>query len=466
VQPLYGFGNKDPARFVRAAGHPDVFYVEDRELSVDQVIEAPLPPCPVDINVMVHWLAVNGAQPDIPENAPLDPRRGKRPRAEEGRALGQANVPPSLLRADDRPAPQAKAAGKGKDAPAEDVQIRVPVKHEVSRENQVYLQRVKAILEGVARAPPSSGKADGDGSNHEATLAAERERRGLVRGLFASLASDPGLQQLVPYLRSYITEKVAESLKDLSMLSVLLKATRCLLSNNHIGFEQYLDKLMPAVLTCLVAQRLGGKDGRLANHWQLRREAADLTAMICRRFGESYPNLQSRVTKQLHSALINPRRPMSTQYGAVVGLAALGPRVTQLLVLPHTAQLLRRLDKPLSSGPGDHARIEAHHLQGAIQEAVGLCLRHRVLNAVRDAQLLPQSPAAVPPRNRDDASTRGKVEDGAAWAEGMKGAAGASLCEFWREGSSLKEHFERIHAEFGDAMLPFVPTAPVACLFI
>ena len=36
LQPLYGFGGKDPARFVRAAGHADLFYVQDLDTPTGQ----------------------------------------------------------------------------------------------------------------------------------------------------------------------------------------------------------------------------------------------------------------------------------------------------------------------------------------------------------------------------------------------------------------------------------------------
>ena len=42
LQPLLGFGGKDPARFVRAAGFQDLFYLQDPELSFEQV--SPLQP--------------------------------------------------------------------------------------------------------------------------------------------------------------------------------------------------------------------------------------------------------------------------------------------------------------------------------------------------------------------------------------------------------------------------------------
>lgn len=36
------------------------------------MIEAPLPKAPLDTAVICHWLAIEGVQPAIPENAPLE----------------------------------------------------------------------------------------------------------------------------------------------------------------------------------------------------------------------------------------------------------------------------------------------------------------------------------------------------------------------------------------------------------
>jgi len=37
LQPLYGFSNKDPAKYIKAAGHSDLYCLQDKELSIDQV---------------------------------------------------------------------------------------------------------------------------------------------------------------------------------------------------------------------------------------------------------------------------------------------------------------------------------------------------------------------------------------------------------------------------------------------
>lgn len=37
-----------------------------------KVIEAPLPKAPLDTSLFCHWLAIEGVQPAIPENAPIE----------------------------------------------------------------------------------------------------------------------------------------------------------------------------------------------------------------------------------------------------------------------------------------------------------------------------------------------------------------------------------------------------------
>ncbi|KAL0399168.1 UNVERIFIED_CONTAM: Transcription initiation factor TFIID subunit [Sesamum radiatum] len=70
VEPIYGFASGDPLRFKRAAGHKDLFYVEDKDVEFKEVIEAPLPKAPLETAVVAHWLAIEGVQPAIPENPP------------------------------------------------------------------------------------------------------------------------------------------------------------------------------------------------------------------------------------------------------------------------------------------------------------------------------------------------------------------------------------------------------------
>ena len=67
-EPLYGFASGEPPRFCRAQGAHDLFYLEDPELNLMDLLNAPLPSVPLEPSFTVHWLAINGAQPTIAQN--------------------------------------------------------------------------------------------------------------------------------------------------------------------------------------------------------------------------------------------------------------------------------------------------------------------------------------------------------------------------------------------------------------
>ncbi|MEW5310601.1 MAG: hypothetical protein WDW38_002384 [Sanguina aurantia] len=55
-----GMGQRDPARFVKATGHPDVYFVEDRTLTIKEAVYFPLPKAPAEPTILPHWLFIEG----------------------------------------------------------------------------------------------------------------------------------------------------------------------------------------------------------------------------------------------------------------------------------------------------------------------------------------------------------------------------------------------------------------------
>jgi transcription initiation factor TFIID subunit 6 len=195
----------------------------------------------------------------------------------------------------------------------------------------------------------------------------------------------------VPYFVRFAQEEVATSLKNLPRLTAVVAATRALVSNPHVHVELYLHQLMPSVVTCLVAKKLGGGEGPLGDrgdHCALRERAAETMALVCSKFGEQYPTIQPRITRTLVKALLDPAKPLATHYGAVVGLAALGPRVTRLLILPHLRQILETLEPELAEGdpgPGPRAESGTAAEPGTAKEAERARRRRRDARRVHDA---------------------------------------------------------------------------------
>ncbi|CAO2203635.1 unnamed protein product [Urochloa humidicola] len=325
VEPVYGFASGDPLRFKRAVGHKDLFYLDDREVDFKEIIEAPLPKAPLDTAVVAHWLAIEGVQPAIPENPPID-----------------AIVPP----AENKRSEHVKDDGLL-------VDVKLPVKHVLSRELQMYFDKI-------------------------AELTMSRSDTPLFKEALVSLAKDSGLHPLVPYFSYFIADEVTRSLGDLPVLFALMRVVRSLLHNPHIHIEPYLHQLMPSMITCIVAKRLGH---RLSdNHWELRDFSANLVALVCRRFGHVYHNLQNRLTKTLIHAFLDPAKSLTQHYGAVQGISALGPSAIRLLLLPNLVTYMQLLEPELQleKQKNEMKRKEAWRVYGALLCAAGKCLYDRL----------------------------------------------------------------------------------------
>ena len=277
--------------------------------------------------------------------------------------------------------------------PGGGVVVEPALTHELSKELQLYFDRVTATVRGGGVGPEAP----------------------VLRAALESLETDSGIHQLVPYFVRFAQEEVATSLKNLPRLTAVVAATRALVSNPHVHVELYLHQLMPSVVTCLVAKKLGGGEGPLGDrgdHCALRERAAETMALVCSKFGEQYPTIQPRITRTLVKALLDPAKPLATHYGAVVGLAALGPRVTRLLILPHLRQVLETLEPELAEGdpgPGPRAEPGTAADPGTAKEAERARRRRRDARRVHDAlkravgaclQACRQRPAATALRSR------------------------------------------------------------------
>ncbi|KAF3443351.1 hypothetical protein FNV43_RR13033 [Rhamnella rubrinervis] len=324
VEPIYGLTSGFPLRFKRAVGHRDLFYIDDKDVDFKDVIEAPLPKAPLDTAVVCHWLAIGGVQPAIPENAPVE-------------------------------AIAAPSDGKNYEQKDEElpVDIKLPVKHVLSRELQLYFEKITELI---------VSKSDSV----------------IFKEALASLATDSGLHPLVPYFTCFIADEVSRGLNDYPLLFALMRVVRSLLHNPHIHIEPYLHQLMPSVVTCLVAKRLGNRFAD--NHWQLRDYTANLVASICKRFGHVYNTLQTRLTKTLVNAFLDPKRAITQHYGAIQGLTVLGPNVVRLLLLPNLEPYLQLLEPELlvEKQKNEMKRYEAWRVYGALLRAAGRCMYDRL----------------------------------------------------------------------------------------
>jgi transcription initiation factor TFIID subunit 6 len=290
LEPMYGYDPTESLNY-RLVPNSTLFYVPAEEIDLETFLQEPLPKAPQPMTLTSHWLAIEGVQPAIPEN-PTVPDRN---------VLGEPLVVPGS-----QPVPPGAAAAALK-ASTEDIEVKGPVRHVLSRELQLYYDMIISDLNG------------GDLHKVEAAL--------------LSVEQDAGIQNLLPYFIQFVADGVPRNLRSLDRLLILMRLLRSLLINKALFVEPYLHQLMPPILTCLLGKRLC-EDPEREPHWSLRRDAAELVAYVCGTFGQAYQTIIPRVTKTMAKTLADGEKPLTSHYGAVVGLTALGPLTVESVILP------------------------------------------------------------------------------------------------------------------------------------
>lgn len=327
LEPLYGYDPTEPLNY-RVVPNTQLFYVPSEEIDLEQFLQEPLPKAPAPMTLTSHWLAVEGVQPAIPEN----PTRPDRNMLGET-STAQVGVPISV----------AAAGIKGS---TDDVDLKGPVKHVLSRELQLLYDTLINDLFG----------SDTDINKIEASL--------------LTIESDAGLQNLLPYFVQYISDAVPKHLRSLSRLLLLMRLLRSILVNKHFFVEPYLHQILPPVLTCLLGKRLCEEPER-EPHWSLRLDAADIIGHICRTWGSAYQTIIPRVTRTMAKTLNDPEKPLTSHFGAIVGLTALGPMTVQSIIIPIIPAYLKALGiEGVPMNDGAELPLETRKCWEALHDAV------------------------------------------------------------------------------------------------
>jgi len=137
-----------------------------------------------------------------------------------------------------------------------------------------------------------------------------------------------------------LIQAIGDCAKRLSLLLNAIKAIKSLLANSSVSLEFHLQQLLPAVFTCVVAAKLSSLPSE--DHWTLRLLAADLIADFTARYSTQFPDLHPRVCKTFMDA-IETDKSLSTMFGGLAGLSAMGTNVIRTLLLPTVTTLNKRI---------------------------------------------------------------------------------------------------------------------------
>ena len=228
------------------------------------------------------------------------------------------------------------------------VTVKPQVKHILSQELQLYFEKVTSALL--------------DETNDEYRTAA-----------LASLRTDPGLHQLVPYFVQFIAEKVTHSLKDIFVLTQIMHLTSAMLDNKTLHLEPYvgdiypeafppidmpqISSIIPPILTTLLSPCLGPGPPSMA-HYPLRLLSSSILASICATHAKNSSTLKPRLARTCLKAYLSPSQSLRVHYGALMGIQAIGGR-----------EVFRALILPNMSAYGDMVLKEAYESDDSVKKA-------------------------------------------------------------------------------------------------
>jgi len=242
----------------------------------------------VEISYLAHWLAIDGTQPAIPDNMPLE--RGAKGEAARGTKRGRA--------------------AKG----AEGATSLGPVLHMAPAELMVYLDRLGHRLR-VLRTKPFS-------EQEKAKAAAELELAA------TSMAQDPGLQQLLPGLTQLFATELHETTGLVDHLGALTSLLDAAVSNAALDLSPYLHRLLPVLLSVCLGKLVPVDDEAIpaaAQDWTVRSRAAGVVAALARRYERSPYDVEKRVLAFCTRQACAEGADLRTVFGALALLNDFSP---------------------------------------------------------------------------------------------------------------------------------------------
>ncbi|CAF3660627.1 unnamed protein product [Adineta steineri] len=264
------------------------------------------------LELTIHWLAIDGEQPIIPENPSPNFIEEKQHKINNRKIIPSQLVNASPL--------LQKLFELSTSIQTKDNQLEEHI-HPLTKNNLITKPNYPINRSNINN-PISSQSC----LAHELSLEQQIYFKNLTESCFNEtdkqqidafhcLSTDAALQPLVPRLLLFIAKGIETNihLLDLSLILRCLLILKILTTNRFISFDKYLHSIIPSLLTCLIcifdmtksnSTLLTINQNNYSSIWLMREQASDLISDFNNKYS-TIPYLTERIVSIIKSTLIN-----------------------------------------------------------------------------------------------------------------------------------------------------------------
>jgi len=269
----------------------------------------------------LHWLAIDGVQPVIPENPPPSVLK-------LNSSLVQKNLSLETAQRDQHNFPTL-----------------------LSQEMQNFYHRCTTIISTGAPSAPggpvppvgevvSAAGVNGNGVGGDGLNIANSPHihTQSIYALCHVFQTCTGLQELLPYLAQFFCSQISANIdSNVSVLWNTARVIAALVQNPNVRLEFHIQQLLPALLSTIVGAKVGTSSAD-EQQWGLRRFSAGVVNLVCSKYTVFIPDLTARICKT-YVDCFQSHRELTTVFGGVVGLSALGYTFIRSALLPKLSDI-------------------------------------------------------------------------------------------------------------------------------
>ncbi|KAH0787056.1 transcription initiation factor TFIID subunit 6 [Histomonas meleagridis] len=184
---------------------------------------------------------------------------------------------------------------------------------------------------------------------------------------YQTLRSSAAIQPLVPFFLQLIP-----NCSLYGQQRRMLFYCKLLFLNPSLNMEPYIEHLISFSLSILLTETFNSaNDGE--DPTAFREESADFLSLIVARYDQTYPHLKIKLLQDLKNTFFSPKSHRNAQYGALLGMQALGNELITEFLLPDLPPFLEALQIELNSIDGI-VREKAVRLNGLLFRICAMCL--------------------------------------------------------------------------------------------